>query len=437
MTGDKVTKLRPKLRFPQFRDGPGWDEKPMGEVYSFRGNNSLSRDKLNYADGTVRNIHYGDIHTKFSTLFDITKETVPYINPSEPLDGFRAENDCAEGDMIFADASEDLEDVGKSIELVRLNGERVVSGLHTILARPNDDQLVIGFGGHLFKCRRVRTQIQRESQGAKVLGISPTRLAKIDLPLPPTKAEQQKIGECLSTLDELIGSESQKLDALKAHKKGLMQQLFPREGETLPHLRFPNFSKRAWELKPIGSALVECPRPIKMKDETEYSLVTVKRRYGGVVSRGLLKGREILVKSQFLVEEGDFLISKRQIVHNACGLVPHELAGSIVSNEYSVLKPREGYDIRFFNYFAQQPCVSESFIQCSVGIVIEKMLFKLDRWLRREFLFPSFAEQQRIASCLFSLDELIAAQSDRLDALKTHKRGLMQQLFPSAREVET
>lgn len=127
--------LTPKLRFPEFRNGPSWDGQPMGEAYSFKGNNSLSRDQLNYEHGAVKNIHYGDIHTKFSTLFDVTKETVPFINPSESLDGFWPDDDCVEGDMIFADASEDLADIGKSIELVRLNGERVVSGQHTIPAR--------------------------------------------------------------------------------------------------------------------------------------------------------------------------------------------------------------------------------------------------------------------------------------------------------------
>jgi len=428
--------LTPKLRFPEFRDAGGWTSKPMSTVYSFKGNNSLSRDKLNYERGTVKNIHYGDIHTKFATHFDITTELVPFINPSESLASFKADNFCVEGDMIFADASEDLADIGKAIEIVRLNRERVVSGLHTILARQNEDELFLGFGGHLFKSKWVRTQIQKESQGSKVLGLSGGRLAKIEVPFP-SPAEQQKIAECLTSLDEVIAAQRQKLDALKTHKKGLMQQLFPREGETLPRLRFPEFQKGSgWKLKKIGALLVDTPRRIEMDDENQYSLVTVKRRYGGVVSREILKGKNIKVKSQFIVEANDFLISKRQIVHNACGLVPDELEGCIVSNEYSVLTPREGCDVSFFNYFVQQPSVSHSFMRASVGIVIEKMLFKLDSWLKREFLFPSFEEQKRIATCLTTLDDLITAHSAKLSALKTHKRGLMQQLFPSPEEVE-
>ena len=217
----------PKLRFPEFRDAGEWTSKPIGEVYSFKGNNSLSRDKLNYEGGSIRNIHYGDIHTKFSTLFDITKELVPYVNASELQESFKAENYCIEGDIIFADASEDLDDIGKSIEIVKLNEERVVSGLHTILARQSAARLVIGFGGYLFKSHAIRKQIQKESQGSKVLGLSGGRLAKITIPFPSDKAEQQKIADCLSSLDDLITAQTQKLDTLKTHKKGLMQQLFP------------------------------------------------------------------------------------------------------------------------------------------------------------------------------------------------------------------
>ncbi len=204
----------------------------------------------------------------------------------------------------------------------------------------------------------------------------------------------------------------------------------------VPELRFPEFHNVGdWKIRPIGKVFSEKARPIDMVDEADYSLVTVKRRYGGVVSRGIFKGGEIKVKSQFKLKENDFLISKRQIVHCACGLVPKDLENSIVSNEYSVLKPAEGYDINFLNYFSQQPSVSQSFLKCSIGIVIEKMLFKLNDWFKQEFLFPGENEQQKIADCLFSIDELITAHTQKLEALKAHKKGLMQQLFPAEGET--
>ena len=203
-----------------------------------------------------------------------------------------------------------------------------------------------------------------------------------------------------------------------------------------PRLRFPEFRETPpWALTKIGDVLEEVARPIEMNDDETYSLVTVKRRYGGVIAREELTGRAIKVKSQFIVRTDDFLISKRQIVHDACGVVPAELDGATVSNEYSVLRARQNADVRFFEYFAQQPAVSASFLTSSVGIVIEKMLFKLNTWLRLEFAFPTLVEQQKIADCLTSLDEVIAAQGRKVATLSVHKRGLMQQLF--SREGET
>lgn len=220
----------PRLRFPEFRDVGEWKADAFHEIYDFKVTNSFSRDMLNYENGIVKNIHYGDIHTKFSILFNINDELVPFINPSVSLEKIRQECYCVEGDMIFADASEDLADVGKSIELVNLNNERLVSGLHTILARQRQNKMVLGFGGYLFQSQRIRKQIQKESQGAKVLGLSSGRLARIEVAYPSDKKEQQKIADCLSTIDVLITAQNQKLEALKTHKKGLMQQLFPSVG---------------------------------------------------------------------------------------------------------------------------------------------------------------------------------------------------------------
>src|ERR1041385_7707460 len=179
----------------------------MDMLYSFMRNNALSRDKLSYGNGTVKNIHYGDIHTKFSALFDITKERVPHINSTEKLPDADSDEYCVEGDIIFADASEDTNDVGKCIEIVRLDGQLLLAGQHTILARRKNDALVIGFGGHLFRSARIRSQIQTEAQGTKVYAISSTRLATIEIAYPFEEEEQQKIADCLTSLDELIAAQ--------------------------------------------------------------------------------------------------------------------------------------------------------------------------------------------------------------------------------------
>ncbi len=142
----------PKLRFPKFRKS--WDKEKMSDIYSFKVTNSFSRENLNYEDGTVKNIHYGDIHTKFQTLFDITKENVPFINQDVSIERISEDNYCKKGDLVLADASEDLNDVGKSIEIVNLNNEKLLSGLHTILARPTFRKMSVGFGGFLFEIKQ-------------------------------------------------------------------------------------------------------------------------------------------------------------------------------------------------------------------------------------------------------------------------------------------
>ncbi len=218
----------PKYRFKEFEKGGKWIKETVADVYDFKVTNSFAREYLNYENGTVKNIHYGDIHTKFNTLFDITKEDVPYIKPDVSIEKIRKECYCIVGDIVFADASEDMNDVGKSIEIVNLNKEKLVSGLHTLLARQKEKKLTIGFGGYLFKSDWVRKQIQREAQGAKVLGISATRISKVQILYPENHKEQHKIASCLSSLDELITVQSEKIEQLKQHKNGLMQVLFPK-----------------------------------------------------------------------------------------------------------------------------------------------------------------------------------------------------------------
>lgn len=424
MKQDTKSELKPKLRFPEFQSSPEWDNESMGEMYSFKGTNSFSRDQLNYESGTVKNIHYGDIHTKFPSSFDIRKESVPFVNSSESLEKISPDNYCVEGDMIFADASEDLEDVGKSIEVVALNNQRLLAGMHTILARQKHKPLIVGFGGHLFKSARIRGQIKKEAQGAKVFGVSATRLSDIEICYPPEKAEQQKIVGCLTSLDELIIAQSQKLDSLKIHKKGLMQQLFPREGETVPSLRFSEFQEiLKWEIKNLGGIAdnldnrrIPVAENNRVRGEVPY--------YGasGIVDyiNDFIFDEDLLCVSEDganLVARTTpiaFSISGKTWVNNHAHVLKfeHRCTQTLVENYLNSIKLDD-----FLTGMAQ-PKLNKAMLD-SIPIPL-----------------PEIDEQQKIANCLSFLDGLIAAQTNKLDALKFHKKGLMQQLFPSPEEVE-
>lgn len=227
----KEKKMIKCLRFKDEKgnDYPGWKEKKLGAVFTFRPTNSFSRDDLNYEGGSVKNIHYGDIHTRFKTHFDVLNETVPFVNEEISLKKLSVDSFCKEGDLIIADASEDYADIGKCIEIVNLNNEKVICGLHTLHARPNLDMVVVGFSGHLMKSENIRLQIKTLAQGTKVLSITTSRLANIAIHLPTLK-EQTKIANFLSAIDKKIENLEKELDELKAYKKGVMQAIF-REGD--------------------------------------------------------------------------------------------------------------------------------------------------------------------------------------------------------------
>ncbi|WP_291441199.1 restriction endonuclease subunit S [Desulfovibrio sp.] len=190
-----------------------------------------------------------------------------------------------------------------------------------------------------------------------------------------------------------------------------------------------------WVRESLGKRLHEIKRPVKMRDECTYNLVTVKRNRGGAVKRDSLQGKEIKVKSQFEVHSGDFLISKRQIVHGACALVPEELHGAIVSNEYAILGSKKDLDLTFLRYLSETKFFQETCFHSSIGVHVEKMVFKLDRWLKWEFNFPSQKEQQKIARILSTWDAAITCTQKLLESSKQQKKALMQQLLTGRRRL--
>lgn len=431
MAKEKKKALVPKLRFPKFRGSAEWKAKRMDSLYSFMRNNTLSRDKLNYAAGTAKNIHYGDIHTKFSTLFDITKERVPFINVTEELPDADADDYCVVGDLIFADSSEDTNDVGKCIEIVRLDKQHLLAGQHTILARQRNGEFVIGFGGRVFQSARVRSQIQHEAQGTKVYAISPTRLARIEVAYPSDKDEQQKIADCLSSLDELIAAQGRKVEALKAYKRGLMQQLFPRECETLPRLRFPEFRDAPeWKSEALGKFIDEFREKSKTQDQYE---VLTSARSGLVRQRDYYDNDAITERDNvgFNVVPPNYVTYRSRSDDRRFYFNENKLGiTGIISTYYPVFRILGGSNKFFVELLSQH---AELVGRRSVGT--SQTVLSLNELRRIELPTPSATEQQQIANTLASLDSEIVAETEKFDALKAHKTGLMQQLFPSLEEA--
>lgn len=260
------------------------------------------------------------------------------------------------------------------------------------------------------------------------------KLKEIPIPVPKVLKEQQKIAACLSSLDEVIAGESQKLEVLKEHKKGLLQNLFPQEGEAVPKLRFPEFKDSGeWEEKKLGEIGVPlmCKRIFKEETTTNsnngipfYKIGTFGRIADSYISEEIYEE----YKSKFhFPKDGDILISAagtigRLVIYD--GSPAYFQDSNIIwlgHNEEKILN-------KFLFY-----CYSNLKWQTSDGGVISR-LYNSD-FMRMTIIFPKMKEeQQKIADCLSSLDDLIAAQSQKIETLKLHKKGLLQGLFPLVNE---
>ena len=185
-----------------------------------------------------------------------------------------------------------------------------------------------------------------------------------------------------------------------------------------------------WICKKMSDWLELIERPLTLEDQETYQLVTVRRSFGGVDSRGHYKGRDVLVKTYFEVKEGDFLISKRQIAHGACGIVPKSLDCAVVSNEYNVFVPKTETNIDLFNMMMQLPHYKRLFYLMSDGVHIEKLLFKTKDWMKRVIAMPPLPEQQKIAQILTMQDKLIELQARKIEQLQALKKACLQRMFP-------
>ena len=274
--------------------------------------------------------------------------------------------------------------------------------------------------------------IGARSHGA--LAIDDADLLSLPIPYPTGNTsfkEQQRIADCLSSLDERIAAETNKLDALKAHKKGLLKQLFPAEGETLPALRFPEFQDAgAWETTTIGKV---CKSYSGGTPNTNC-----KYFYGGNIP--FIRSAEIGKNStELFLSESGLRYSSAKIVKKGVILIALYGANSgevainpiegAINQAILCLESDQNKVFLFYNILSMQQRIVLKYIQGGQGNMSAEIIKSILLHI------PNASEQQRIADCLSSLDELIAAQTQKINLLKDHKKGLMQQLFPRIDEV--
>lgn len=211
--------LTGKKRLPGFTDE--WKKVKLGEVTTFLSCNTFSREQMNNVCGNLKNVHYGDILVKYSSIVDISrdKDSIPYINDTIE---YSPKDYVASGDIVMADTAED-EMVGRACEFINVGEEKIISGLHTILIRP-----IILFApmflGYYLNSREYHKQILSIMQGIKVYSITKEALKNTTIKYPDIQ-EQTTIANILSVCDEEIRLAQDKLAAMKEQKKGLMQVL--------------------------------------------------------------------------------------------------------------------------------------------------------------------------------------------------------------------
>jgi type I restriction enzyme, S subunit len=390
-----------------------WQTEKLGKLADFR--NGINFSSSNYGKG-IKVIGVADFQNysvpKFDQLGEIDPEGI--IRPEDLLQ---------EDDIVFVRSNGNRALIGRSLHVKNLH-EKVTHSGFTIRLRFISPRTFIPFFAQLFRSELIRQELSHFGSGTNISNLSQETLKKISVPIPPLP-EQRKIADILSTWDESIAKTEGLIAALQTRKKGLMQRLL------IGGVRFPSFSNK-WKKVSIGKLVKEVKRPVKWDDSATYKLISVRRRSGGLFLREERKGKEIKTKGMNVALQGDFLISKMQIVHGASGLTTKEFDGMHISNSYISLVTRDPktLDIRFFDLLSKTPYFYHQTYLSSYGVHIEKMTFNLKDFLKRLIQIPSsIEEQKKIVELFDAADAEVRLEEQKLELLKQQKKGLMQRLL--------
>jgi type I restriction enzyme, S subunit len=401
MKQESTTALVPKLRFPEFRGEEKWSLKPGNSLFAqIKDRNpepGLPVLAITQEHGAIPR-HMIDYHVS------VTEKSI---------ESYKA---VQVGDFIIS-----LRSFQGGIEYSRYHG--ICSPAYVILRRrvKGSDE----YFRHYLKTDGFIRDLTKNLEGLRDgKMISYAQFSELLLPIP-SHDEQKRIADCLNSLDELIAVQARKVDALKSHKNGLMQQLFPREDETEPRLRFPEFQNApAWNVKTLG-------RVTENLDNHRVPITSSDRKAGNIPyygASGIVDYVEGYIFDENLLcvsEDGANLVARTYPI-------AFPISGKTwVNNHAHVLRFNSAYTQKFVELYLNSIKI-DNFI---TGIAQPK----LNKAMLDRIPIPqaSDSEQERIASCLSSLDALITAETQKLAALKTHKKGLMQHLFPAPGMDET
>lgn len=430
MTKPEKKALVPALRFPEFQDTGAWKTEELGTKTKKVGSGitPTGGDKNYKSSGRPfvrsQNVGWGCL----------ILDDVAYID-DETHSSFSA-TEIRKDDVL-------LNITGASIGRSTVANQLIEGGnvnQHVCIIRTKQKELNPFFLNQLLLSQVGQNQIDSFQTGGNRQGLNFAQIRSFSTPIPPQIEEQQKIADCLSSIDDLITAQTQKLAVLKAHKKGLMQQLFPAEGETVPELRFPEFRDGGeWKSQKLEDLAKRGSGHTPNKAESGYynggvkwvSLADSNKLDNGYIydtkieisGDGLKNSSAVLHPAGTVILSRDAGVGKSAVIH--CSMA--------VSQHFIVWACNPAKLKNWFLYYTLQN-LKPTFESIAVGSTIKTIGLP---YFKELFIStPSVEEQQKIADCLSSIDELITAQSQKIEVLKSHKKGLMQQLFPSMDEVE-
>ena len=383
----------PNLRFPEFHGE--WEKCKVSDLLDFYSTNSLSWDKLEYGTTNIQNLHYGLIHVGLSTMVDIDKDNLPNI-----IDGNVPKNYelCKEGDIVFADASEDTNEVAKAVEYYNLNGKKVVCGLHTIHGRDNKNKTVVGYKGYTFSSMSFHHQIRRIAQGTKIYSINSKNFSECYVGIP-SKDEQQKIADLLRLIDERIATQNKIIDKLQSLIKGISSRIFT---------SIQGIEYRMGDIVTITNGNSNVQDAVAQSKDGLYPFFD---------------------RSEDIKYLPTFLFDKEAIIYPGEGteFMPRYFKGKFALHQrcYAIFDFNEIINARFLYFYLKTR--NSYFVKNAVGSTVPSL--RLDTFQKLKVIIPPKKIQHSVSLCLSSMEQKCNVEKKILHKLLKQKQYLLRQMF--------
>ena len=368
-----------------------WEQRKFGEVFDCTvPNNTLSRAELSYDEGTVLNVHYGDVLIKYGSVLDVQKDDIPRI-PHRCREDFNGAL-LQDGDIIIADTAED-ETTGKACEISNLQGSVIVSGLHTMVCRPRN-RMALGYLGYYLNSNAYHHQLLPLMQGIKVLSLSRSNIQKTSVSYPTAVKEQQHIAYYFSQLDNLITLHQRKCISFTGRAGRLIS--------TVNKKRITS----SWEQRKFSD--ITFPAGEKNRDNLPLESYSITNEHGFVPQDEKFENggtmREADKRMYYIVSPNSFAYNPARI---NVGSIGYQNIGKnvIVSSLYEVFKTSEDVDDRLLWHWFKSPDFQKLIMQLQEGGV--RLYFYYDKLCMGEVSLPSLEEQRKIGKLFDTLDNLI------------------------------